>query len=223
MDGAGRKKAKQFCIEYEFTVSAKENLVKAVQQLGYTIVEFNCIFNDEDVQTLIDLLGISDDLIRSRGFSYVDSNHRIVFVNEDLSEEEKSIVLAHELGHIYCKHFNHGTIIGVDVQDEFEANEFGQYILNVPASKKAHIWARKHKKVIAFTLAISMIFIVVSAFWIKKQHEEKRYFGDYYVTETGNKYHEKDCIFIKDKTSVHRLTIEEFESGKYEPCKTCLP
>ena len=39
----------------------------------------------------------------------------------------------------------------------------------------------------------------------------------------GNKYHEKDCIFVKDKTNVHRMTEEEFESGEYEPCRICLP
>ena len=43
------------------------------------------------------------------------------------------------------------------------------------------------------------------------------------LTSTGNKYHEEECIFVKDKTNTRRLTIEEFESGDYEPCDICLP
>jgi hypothetical protein len=51
---------------------------------------------------------------------------------------------------------------------------------------------------------------------------EKTYYGEYYVTENGEKYHDEDCIYIKDKSNVHRLTIEEYESGEFEPCQICL-
>ena len=53
--------------------------------------------------------------------------------------------------------------------------------------------------------------------------KEKHYYGTYYITESGNKYHERNCIFVKDKTNIRRMTVEEFESGEYEPCAICLP
>lgn len=223
MGNVAKKKARQFCIEYRFMDSSKENIESVIRQIGYTIVEFSYIFNDEDVQNLIDALKISDDLTRSRGFTYASSNHRIVFLNEDLSDEEKRIVLTHELGHIYCKHFGYGTIIGTDVQDEHEANEFEHYILNIPNSTKAEIWFFNNIRIITIVTIVSLLLAIAVGVWVKKQYEEKRYYGEYYITETGTKYHEKDCMFVKDKTSVRRLTEEEFQSGNYEPCKTCLP
>ncbi len=68
-----------------------------------------------------------------------------------------------------------------------------------------------------------MIASIGLGIWLKNIHDEKTYYGEYYVTETGSKYHEKNCMFVKDKNSVCRLIEEEFQSGDYEPCKTCLP
>lgn len=86
-----KKKAKHFCIEYQFRDSSKTNIKKVIEQLGYTIIEFNYIFNDEDIQNLIDALKISDDLIRSRGFTYANTNQRIVFVNEDFRMKKSEL------------------------------------------------------------------------------------------------------------------------------------
>lgn len=55
------------------------------------------------------------------------------------------------------------------------------------------------------------------------ENELKHYYGELYITSTGNKYHEKDCIFVKHKDNVERLKIEQFENGEYEPCDICLP
>lgn len=51
----------------------------------------------------------------------------------------------------------------------------------------------------------------------------KKYYGEYYITSTGNKYHDKDCGYVKGKDNIERLTVEQYESGEYEPCGKCLP
>ena len=58
---------------------------------------------------------------------------------------------------------------------------------------------------------------------LMNQHDKVVYTDNYYRTETGTKYHLRDCMYIKDKTDVYRLTREEFESGEYEPCGACIP
>jgi len=218
-----KSKAKRFCREYGIKNLSIEKIKKIIESQGYTIIEFNYIFNDKDVQTLIDVLGLSEELIRSRGFTYVDSNRRLVFVNEDLSEHEKLIVLAHEEGHIYCKHFSHGNIIGVDVQDEHEANEFEHFILNISKIDTVIMWAQAH--MIALIITLIILFVAGIGIWKYQEYKnrEASYYGEYYITGSGQKYHEKDCIHVKNKTNVYRLTIEQFESGDYEACKTCLP
>lgn len=216
-----RRKAHQFGKTYLPDRADFAGLRQAVEKLGYTVVDFNHIYNDEAVQQLIDALQLSEQSLRSRGFTYADANYRLVFVHEDLSEEEKRMVLAHEAGHIYLGHMTCTPILGQDVREEFEANEFAHYLTADP------LWAvrsyiTKHRKAVAVLCAGLLLAAAVTAV-VALVVTQRQYYGEYYVTSTGNKYHEEECIFVKDKNTVRRLTVEEFESGAYEPCRTCLP
>ena len=53
-------------------------------------------------------------------------------------------------------------------------------------------------------------------------HAKNVYYGEYYVTPSGTKYHTKDCNFVSGKKNIHRLTKEEYESGEYKPCQICI-
>lgn len=215
-------KARKLIKEFDVRELSYGTLKEIVGCQGYTVVEYNHIFNDEDVGKLIEALKLSDNIIRSRGFAYADQNHRIVFIHEDLSDAEKLVVLAHEAGHIYLGHMSSTPIIGCDVQEEHEANEFSHFLLNQGKLDKVASWIRRHKVATILTVVI-LVVLVAGGIVLSKIETEKSYYGEYYITESGNKYHEKDCIFVKDKTNTHRMTIEEFERGEYEPCGICLP
>lgn len=217
-----KRKTRNFIKEYDVRKISYGTLKNIVESQGYTVVEYNHIFNDEEIETLIEALKLSDNIIRSRGFTYADQNHRIVFVHEDLSDAEKLVVLAHEAGHIYLGHISSNPIIGCDVQEEHEANEFSHFLLNPGKLDKAASWIRRHRIATVLT-AVFLVVLVIGGIVFSKIKTENSYYGEYYITQTGNKYHEKDCIFVKDKTNTHRMTIEEFEGGEYEPCRTCLP
>ncbi|MCC8014273.1 MAG: ImmA/IrrE family metallo-endopeptidase [Eubacterium sp.] len=219
MSESVKQKARKFCREYRVFNPSKEQIEKIIESLGFTIIEYNLIYNDPDVNTVLAELKLTEEIVRTNGFTYTSDKYRLVFINENLSDEEKQIVLLHELGHIYCGHFSHSNIIGLDVKDELEANEFAHYVM-FPALYEKLIWLilSNKKKVIA-----AIIVIAVCCGIAVHTLKEQTYFGEYYVTESGQKYHEKECIFIKNKTNVHRLTKEGFESGDYEPCKVCLP
>lgn len=132
------------------------------------------------------------------------------------------MVLSHEAGHIYLGHMSSAPVIGRDVQEEYEANEFAHFLINPGKQEKAISCVRKHKLASILT-AIGLVVLIAGAVIFFQVEKEKQYYGEYYITDSGNKYHEKDCIYVKDKTNTHRMTIEEFESGEYEPCKMCLP
>lgn len=193
-------------------------VIKGLESQGYTVVKFNNVENSEEVSVLISLLGVGNYIASSKGFTYADNHNRIVFVHEDLSEDEMVYVLLHEQGHILCRHLQEGNIFGNDVTQEYEANEFAHYVMNPGIGYRII----KHKipiiAAICIILVAVIIILVVGA--IKK---EQSYYGDYYITASGHKYHEADCIFVKNKTNVRRLTQEEFESGEYEACEICLP
>ena len=130
MSCTSKKLACKFRKEYKINKLTASALSEILTKQGYTVVNFNSLYNEPDVAELINTLNLSDFVKERKGFTYADSNHRIVFVNEDLSEQEKLLVLLHEEGHIYCGHLTEKSIIGRDVIQEYEANEFVHYMLN---------------------------------------------------------------------------------------------
>lgn len=222
MDNEVKKKAQSFMKEYGLQYVTLENLRSAIQKQGYTIVEYNNIFNDENVAALIDALGLENFCERSKGFTYADTKRRLVFLHENLSDKEKLMILAHEEGHIYCNHLTSTPVLGRDVIEEHEANEFAHYLLNQSVWQKIGYVVKGHKKTSA-TIVVAIALLVVSGFVGYKIYCGNTYYGEYYITSTGNKYHDKDCGYVKGKGNIERLTIEQYESGEYEPCGVCLP
>lgn len=222
MSKAIKKTVNQFIKQYHINTVNYSTLKEVVKNIGFTIIEFNNIFNDKDVETVIQNLELCDTVLRSRGFTYADNNYRLLFINEDLSDDEKLYVISHELGHIVCEHYSASPIIGRDIKEEHEANEFSHYLLKQNSLRNLKLTITKHKKIVA-TVAISLVAILVIIVTVIAINQEQLYYGNCYITSTGNKYHKKDCIFVKDKTTVKRLTKEEYDVGKYEACDMCLP
>lgn len=214
--------ANSFLTEFKLNEVTLSELKRVVKSQGYTIVEFNHVSNSNEVETLIQLLGLQRYIEQAKGFTYADDQRRLVFLHEDLSDEEKLLVLAHEEGHIYCGHISSTPIMGKDVVEEYEANEFTHYILNKSIPQKFNSFVKRKKKAL-LAIAICCVVLAVGVFVFCRIQKEQSYYGEYYITSTGNKYHEKECIFVKDKSGVERLTKDQFASGEYEACATCLP
>lgn len=217
-----KKLVTNFIKKFKLTVIDYYSLKGVTTKIGYTIVEFNGSFNDKDVETLVNNLNLSEAILQSRGFTYVSKDCRLVFINEDLNDEEKTLVLSHELGHIVCGHAASSPIIGKDVKDEFEANEFAHYLLNQNTFTKIKRSIITHRKaviavLIAFCLGLCSL-VVASLIQNRAKYKE-----NLYITSTGDRYHKKECIFIKNKTNVNKLSKEDFEKGIYIPCDMCLP
>ena len=101
---------------------------------------------------------------------------------------------------------------------EHEANEFVHFVLYPTLGMK--IAQRRKQIIISLSAIIAAVTIIA---FIGAVNQQKTYYGEYYITETGHKYHKADCVFVKNKTNVRRLTEEEFESGDFEACEMCLP
>ncbi len=222
MSKAIKKITNQFKKQHSISVVNYSTLKDVAKRIGYIIIEFNNIFNDKDVETVIQNLRLSEAVSQSRGFTYVSKDYRLIFINEDLSKDEKNLVLSHELGHIVCEHFTTIPIIGKDVKEEYEANEFSHYLLknNLLRNLKITILEHKRMAIVLTSVLFVILGLVVAGLVI---NNEKSYYGDFYITTTGDKYHQAKCLHVKNNNNVERLTKEQFESGEYEPCGTCLP
>ena len=79
-----------------------EDLEKALQEQGFSLVEFSRLSNCKEVGTLLTSLQLVNYASGLSAFTYQDANLRIVFLQENLSQHEQMILLSHELGHILC-------------------------------------------------------------------------------------------------------------------------
>ncbi len=216
-----KKKVREFKRQFSLNDVSYESLKKIFEKQGFTVIEFNPAVKDPDVETIIRSLKLSDMIAHSKGFLYADQNYRILFISEKLSDGEKVLVLAHEEGHYFCGHLSQSSIIGRDVQEEHEANEFAHYLLKDAASDKVKRFARKYRKWI-ITAVLAAVIIICGGLTLKEYHDRQLYEGEYFVTENGMKYHRADCITIQD-SETRRLTKEDVKSGKYQPCEVCMP
>lgn len=127
-------------------------------------------------------------------------------------------MLAHEEGHIYNKHFEQPVIAGKNIKDEYEANEFAHGILNQSLNHKIINGIITHK-VMSIVVASIVVLIAVGSYTLPIVLD----WSDYYVTPTSDRYHTRDCKYVKDKKTRHRLTNAELKDSDYEPCQICLP
>lgn len=214
-----KNKVKQFLKEYHVNEISENDLVEILRKQGYTTIYFERGLEDKDVAEVVTNLNLYNYVMTQNAFTYANAKYHIVFVNKALTQQERITVLAHEEGHIYLGHMNSSGIVHGPVSEELEANEFVHYLLH---RRKLTNWFLRNKKmIIAIGLAITLTGIGYGAYSIISYNMMP--YANYYITESGNKYHQKECIFVKDKKNVHRMKKEEFESGEYERCKICLP
>ncbi len=212
-----KKQVALFKKKHKIKVVSSKELIRALGDQGYTIIEYNGVKENPNVEVLREELNLEIWMKQSRCFTYQDDKYRLLFVQEGLTEEEQQIVLSHEIGHIWNNHLSKGCVIGDDVFQEYEANEFAHYLLT---DRQGTI---KRTRIVIICIALVMLLGTVVGVVLKNRHDEVVYTDNLYRTESGTKYHVRDCIYIKDKNDVYRLTVEEFNSGKYEPCEACKP
>lgn len=214
--------ADKFIRKHKLVTINYSELRNTVCNMGYTVIEFGRDYNDKDVATVIENLNLAEAVSVSRAFTYTSKDYRLIFVNENLNEEEKLLVLSHEVGHIVCGHFSTVSIIGNDVKDEYEANEFSHHLLNRGFVRKIGDFVFVHRKVCIVSFIIICLLTTFACIYVHKQNEPK-YKDGLYITSGGERYHREECIHIKNKTNIEKLTVKDFKSGKYSPCDMCLP
>lgn len=229
-----KRKVRRFLREYRIREISSAQLIRALKEQGYTVLKFNRLCNDEDLDDLIDALHLQGYIASSKGFTYANADYRMVFVHEDLSEKESCMVLAHEQGHIACGHTDKQPILGEDVRQENEANEFAHCLLKPGVWERIKMWIRRHRTLVSVSAVLCALLIVVGAVaWSRtgrgdipsggSEMSEQENFGEFYITSTGSRYHTADCGFVKDKPNVRRMTKEEYASGLFTQCSRCLP
>ena len=206
-----KSKAIRFKRENNLTELSYESLSHALSSLGYTVTEYDKASNNDSVNVLITVHSLEQYTSTGQSFTFVDSFNKLIFLNGSGSDKEKLIALAHETGHIICGHSPTNNIIGIDVANNVEADRFAGYLLGLGTGGI-------NKRILAIVAAVIVCAIIGGViYWLNS------YYGEYYVTEFGEKYHLKDCMYVKNAEHPRRFTMADYYSGKYEPCQVCEP
>lgn len=214
-----KQKGYSLLLQYRLQGITLDNLVYIIENQGYEIVEYGP--DDLGTQHLLNQMGLTDYAKARKAFTYRHGLARFMFVFEDLSAKEKLLALAHEVGHIICSHLKDGST-EYSVDEEYEANEFAHHLLHPGLWQRLRVWLIAHKRSTIAIMAVVLLVTIGTAIFISVS-QSKSYYGEYYITETGEKYHKEDCIFVKDKKNIERLTEKDYYSGEYEACQICLP
>ena len=217
-----RYKAKNLLLEYGISKVTLENLIYIIEDQGFEIIEYSQRDRSDSVWTVLNTLNLTAYAESGKAFAYKCGKSKLLFVCEEMTADEKLYALAHEEGHIIFGHLCNGACDGNAVEEEYVANEFAHYLLHPPLLLKFATTVKRNKKKALWVALIALSLAVIIPLMVNII-QSRSYYGEYYVTESGTKYHEKDCMTIKDRSNVRRLTEKDYYSGDYEPCHVCLP
>lgn len=216
-----QREARAFVSQFHHRPFSVEDLEKALQMQGFSLVEYSRASNSREVTTLLTSLQLFDYAARQSAFAYQDANFRIVFLQENLSRQEKMILLSHELGHILCRHLDTTPITGPGggVLQEQEANDFAAALQRYNRTCRPRHTAHK--------LGIAVLVVVLAATLILtlSQHRTSSFLSPQeivYTTATGKCFHREDCRYVVGKSNTTAVTVREAQEDGYTPCTWCF-
>ena len=209
------------------------DLKRIVESNQFTIIEYKKHANSAHVSELIKRLQIENEIQQNDSFLYINNNLKFVFLNSDISDDDKCCLLRHELGHIYDPDLKSSEIGHSNVKKEEFANEFSFYIKNPGAVFTFKLFLMRRWKlllsILTLTACLLGLFVMINSLVIRPAKSvtdtstSKISDNIYYVTSSGKKYHRKFCVAIKYRTNLTEYTLKEAVDAGYEPCLICNP
>lgn len=183
-------------------------------------------FGDEHDE-IIQLLNAESFCRTNIAFSVCRGDMRCIFIKSDVPDKAAAKLLLHELAHIRLHHLDKcETTVSASEND---ADVFVNY---VRARVSGNI--RRTRRMIAVIMVCLAITAIVYAvhLWNTSSSEytvavpvvndvDDTDTFTVYITDTGDKYHERDCYHLKGR-DITALSIDTAESMGREPCKDCI-
>jgi len=213
--------------QYKLCNSRDYNAIAVViEKHGFTLIPFKKHNNTKDVAECIEKLHLEENTQSKDAFIYLNNNLKLVFVNSDLSDEDKYILLCHELGHILDPALQNSNFSYFKIQNEEFANEFSYHL------KNPSIWLRLRTSMFCKLLVVAffvMCILVVGAIGATHVSNDLSaatsvdYVEKCYVTPNGEKYHRHFCVIVKNMANLKEYeTFDNAKNEGYAPCLLCI-
>lgn len=202
------------------------DIASVIEKHGFILIPFKKYGNTQDVAECIAKLHLEESIQNKDAFIYLNDNLKLVFVNSALSDEDKYLLLCHELGHILDPSLQNSNFSYFKIQNEEFANEFSYHL------KNPSLWNRLNSSMV-FKIVLLAVFVLCVLFVgsIGTSHISSNlsvptsidYVEKCYVTANGQKYHRNFCVVVKDLQNLKEYeAFDDAESEGYAPCLLCI-
>jgi len=155
-------KAWEFLEKYDVSKMDEGNLINALFDQGYTVVEFDRSFSGINVKRMLDHLGMVEKAASSACFTYSDKNYKLIFLSDELSDEDKLRSLACEQWYILNEYFANNPQKTAGSSDEKDAQAFAGHILSPSGTYRfLHFMKRNTYKIVLTVAAILFVAALV--------------------------------------------------------------
>lgn len=184
-----------------------ETLKECIQKSGYVII----FYKQGHPNDIIIKYNKSDSAAKYHAFTIKRNDAKYVFIDSDISYQDKLYYLAHELAHIVLGHLDSNANVADFRYQEMQAEAFAHAVLNY----------KSHKGLYAVIISAVLVVVLAICGITYHIHALQADSTTVYITPTGKKYHSENCRYVQDKdcTAVSELQAEK----NYEPCKVCNP
>lgn len=223
-----KKAANNFVREHGITakvLGSSEFLSSVAEKESYCVYRY-----DDENDRLIRALN-AESLCRTNiAFSFCQGDMRCIFIKSDVPDKAAAKLLLHELAHIRLHHLDKCEITSSAIEND--ADVFVNY---VRARVSGNI--RQTRRMIAAVAVFLAAAVIIYAVNLRDTGSPE--YSEYniavpvvndvddtdtftvYITDTGDKYHERDCYHLKDR-HITALDIDIAEYMGKEPCKDCI-
>lgn len=223
-----KKAANGFVKEYGVTsktINSFKLLTGISEKESYKVYRFS-----DERDEIVQLLNAENFCRISIAFTVRHEDAGCIFIKSDVPDKAAAKLLLHELAHIRLHHLDK-----CETTASASENDADVFVNYVKAKTSGNI--RQTRRMIAvvavFLLAAAIVYAVSSRDTGSPEYSgysiaipvinEVDAIDTYtvYVTDTGDKYHERDCYHLKGR-DVTALSIDTAESMGKEPCKDCI-
>lgn len=204
-----------------------QGVIKALEKKGYEIIPFSRVNIGSEILMLAQKMD-AENLIKKKDCVFcVKNGIKIIFINDCLTENDKFIILLHELGHANDRDIE--SAFRTKVQNEDYANEFSHYLRRPGAIFLLFINLIRYKAAVFAILLIAISGAFCYNAVQNTRHEAVNAIEDnlsdefFYVTAHGKKYHRSDCRHIKNYSDLHKIPQNNADIlSIYKPCLDCI-
>ena len=133
-----------------------------IESYQFTIIEYKKHSNSEHVSELLRRLRVENETVQNDAFIYINNNLKFLFINADVSLEDKCALLRHELGHICDPDFKNTSEGYSKIKREEFANDFSFYLKNPGIGFKLKLFMLKKWKLLAGMIALAACILGLS-------------------------------------------------------------